>query len=199
MFVQVIRGKVSDPNAIQERLQVWKQELGPGAKGWLGATMGTTDDGTYINVVRFESEEAARANSDRPEQGEWWAETAKLFDGEPTFYNCPDVETMRGGGSDDAGFVQVMIYKPSDPARVRELNQEFEKFADLRPDLIGGTSALATDGTAIEVGYFTSEAEAREGEQMDFPEEGRASWEEWQRVAGEIEFLDLRDPLLLSP
>ena len=37
--------------------------------------------------ARFESEEAAQANSDRPEQGAWWAETAKVFDGEATFRN----------------------------------------------------------------------------------------------------------------
>ena len=44
-----------------------------------------TDDGTLVLLARFESEEAARANSERPEQGEWWAETEKIFDGEPTF------------------------------------------------------------------------------------------------------------------
>lgn len=199
MFVQAIRGRVNDPKAMRERLERWKQELGPGATGWLGATAGATEDGTHVSIVRFESEAAARANSERPEQGEWFAESSKLFDGEPTFYNCPDAQPFMGGGSDDAGFVQVMIYKPSDVERVRELNKEFEQFADVRPDLIGGTFAVATDGAVIEVAYFTSEAEAREGEKRDLPEEARASFEEWLKAAGDIEYLDLRDPILLSP
>ncbi|MGE5763508.1 MAG: hypothetical protein ACM3ZF_06425, partial [Mycobacterium leprae] len=57
----------------------WVEELAPGAAGWLGSTAGVTDDGRFIGLARFESEQAARRNSDRPEQGRWWAETSKLF------------------------------------------------------------------------------------------------------------------------
>ena len=40
--------------------------------------MGMCDDGTFVALARFESAEAARRNSDRPEQGEWWAECEPL-------------------------------------------------------------------------------------------------------------------------
>ena len=82
MFVQIIQGKTSDPDGLQAAIDRWIQELAPGAIGWLGITGGTTEDGRTIAVVRFESEEAARRNSERSEQDQWWAETAKLFDGE---------------------------------------------------------------------------------------------------------------------
>ena len=51
-------------------------------KGSSAGTGGVADDGTAIQVVRFESQEAAEANSARPEQGAWWDETSKLFDGD---------------------------------------------------------------------------------------------------------------------
>lgn len=199
MFVQVIRGKVKDAGAMRARADSWTQELGPGAKGWLGATEGITDDGTFVAVVRFESEEAARANNDRPEQGEWFRETEKLFDGPVTFYNCPEADTLFGGGSDDAGFVQIMIYKPSDIGKFKELTKKFADMGMDRADFIGATTALATDGTVIDTNYFTSEAEARKGEKQEMPADVGALMKEFMDNAGNVEYLDLRDPILQSP
>src|SRR3546814_9094548 len=54
------------------------------------------------------SDLSARANSELPEQSAWWEGMAKLYDGEPTFTESSDVTEWMGGGSDDAGFVQVM-------------------------------------------------------------------------------------------
>ncbi len=82
MFVQVIQGQVADPGKVRAALDQWIRELAPGSIGWLGTTAGVTEDGRFIELARFESEEAARANSNRPEQDRWWAETAKLFTGE---------------------------------------------------------------------------------------------------------------------
>ena len=42
------------------------RELGPGAIGWLGGTYGFTDDDMFVGVVRFETREAAMANSGDP-------------------------------------------------------------------------------------------------------------------------------------
>src|SRR6478735_10243916 len=92
MFVQTIRGKVTDPDAVRPVVDRWMKDLGPTAKGWLGSTSGITDDGQLFVLARFESEDAARANSDRPEQGEWWAEMEKLFDGEATFQDSNNVK-----------------------------------------------------------------------------------------------------------
>jgi hypothetical protein len=71
MFVQVISGRTSQPQAIVDAFDRWKTDLSAGATGWLGSTGGVTEDGRFIAVARFESEEAAMANSARPEQGAW--------------------------------------------------------------------------------------------------------------------------------
>ena len=65
MFAQIIRGNVSDSQAVDANFGRWSKELAPGAKGWLGTTGGVTHDGQLFIMVRFESEEAARANSER--------------------------------------------------------------------------------------------------------------------------------------
>src|SRR5947207_12177355 len=92
MFVQVIQGRVSDAARVRAQLDKWVAEVAPGAVGWLGSTSGVTDDGAVIALVRFESEEAAQSNSDRPEQSAWWAEMAGLFTDDPVFHNSTSVE-----------------------------------------------------------------------------------------------------------
>jgi hypothetical protein len=198
MFIQVVRGNVKDAAAVRAATEEWEKELKPGAKGYLGATEGVTDDGKFIAVVRFESEETAKANNDRPEQGAWWQKTSKLFDSEASFFNCPRVETFMGGGSDDAGFVQVMVYKPSDIEKVMEMSKQFAEMPMDRKDIIGGTTAISTDGTVFDTNYFTSEAEAREGENQEMPPEFQSVMEEWGKVTGPIEWVDLKQPWLFS-
>lgn len=198
MFIQVIRGKVKDVAAMRSAAEEWKSELQPGAVGFLGSTEGVAADGTFVAVARFESEEAARANSDRPEQGTWWEKTSKLFDGDVTFYDCPRVETIMGGGSDDAGFVQVMVYKPNDVDELLSMSKEFEKLAPMRPDILGGTTAVATDGTMIDMNYFTSEAEARVAEKQPMTPEIQQLMDRFGQLAGPVEFIDLTDPWMYS-
>jgi heme-degrading monooxygenase HmoA len=194
MFVQVVRGKVKDADAMRAVGDRWTKEVMPTAKGFLGSTGGVADDGTAVIVTRWESEAAAQANSDRPEQGAWFAEASKVFDGQPAFYNCPDVDLMAGGGSNDAGFVQIMIYKPKDLGPVKEMSKQFERFSDVRPDLIGATTAYATDGTVIDTNYFTSEAEAREGEKKEMPAEVQELMKGFESNVGEVTFVDLKSP-----
>ncbi len=68
MFVQVIQGQVSDSEQVRAAFDRWVRDLAPGAAGWLGSTAGVTEDGRFVALVRFASEEEARRNSDRPEQ-----------------------------------------------------------------------------------------------------------------------------------
>src|SRR3954466_13178348 len=117
MFVQVIQGKASDPAAMRTHVDSWAASVGAGAEGWLGTTGGVTDDGTSVAVVRFESEEAARRNSERPEQGEWWGQMASYYEGDPEFHDCTIVDVDTYGDPDRAGFVQVMQGKVSDARR----------------------------------------------------------------------------------
>src|SRR5256885_15302114 len=103
MLVQVISGKVRDADLLRRQNERWLTELKPAAKGYLGSTGGITPDGRSITIARFESREAAQANSERDQQRAWWNETAKAFDGEVTFSDCEQVDTLLGGGSNDAG------------------------------------------------------------------------------------------------
>ena len=77
MFIQVITGTVTDPEGLRRQSDRWQDELRHGAIGYLGATAGVTNDGRSIAMIRFDSEASARANSERDEQGAWWAETEK--------------------------------------------------------------------------------------------------------------------------
>jgi hypothetical protein len=200
MFVQVIQGKTSQPEAFVNAIDQWKTDISPGASGWLGSTGGVTDDGKVIAVVRFDSEEAAKANSARTEQDAWWANTSKLFDGEPSFAESTDVNADVQSGVDNAGFVQVMRGTGSDPERAKELMaQDADKWADFRPEILGMVSIGHDQGGYTMVTYFTSEAEARQGEQKQPPPELQAQMEELNKLmTGEPEFFDLKHPLLHS-
>lgn len=201
MFVQVIQGQVSDPGEVHAALDRWVQELAPGASGWLGSTAGVTADGRFIAIARFESEVAARRNSDRPEQDEWWSQTSKLFTGEATFRDSRNAVVDVSGDPDDAGFVQLIQGRSSDPARARELmGQDSSEWAAFRPDIIGSVAAEHDEGAYTMVLYFTSEEAAREGEGKEPPPALRAQMEEMGALnVGEPEFFDVKEPWLYSP
>ncbi|MGW7482825.1 hypothetical protein ACWGH8_30020 [Nonomuraea muscovyensis] len=201
MFIQVIQGQVGDAGEIRDALDQWMRELQPAAHGWLGTTAGVTEDGMFVNIARFESREAARANSERPEQHQWWMETAKLFAGEVSFHDSERPEPYLRGGSDSAGFVQVIRGRVRDAGRVRELMRAGEAdLAQARPDLIGGLAAVEDDGTYVDAAYFTSEEEARQGERKELPPRLREAFEEMMSLfEGQPDFYDLRSPWLYSP
>ena len=196
MFVQVIEGRVSDREGLHRQMDKWQSDLRPGATGFLGSTSGVTDDGIGIAFARFESAAAAKANSERPEQGAWWTETAKCYSGDVTFADSEDVEMFLGGGSNDAGFVQIMR-GTADRDQLHAIDAGFEKVAaDWRPDLIGGVRVWTGPDRYIEANYFTSEAEAREGESKEPPSELAAQAADFEKLMANVEYNDLRDPWL---
>jgi hypothetical protein len=197
MFVQIIQARTSDPDGVRRQAAEWHERLRPGAKGYLGTTAGITEDGTLLVLARFTDEAAARANSERPEQGEWWAGMAKHLDGEATFRESSDTDVLFDGGSDDAGFVQVMIGRLKDRAALQAF-QTPEMEAQLRaarPDLLGGIEVFLPDGGYVQAAYFTGEEAARAGEaSADFAETQQA----YMDLFTEMAFHDLRDPILES-
>ncbi|WP_436790724.1 hypothetical protein [Yinghuangia sp. YIM S10712] len=200
VFIQVMQGHTKDPAGLKAQMERWRRELGTGARGWLGSTGGVADDGTFVGVVRFDSPDAARRNSDRPEQTAWWRETEQMFDGGVTFHDCAQTETHGRGGSDDAGFVQVIQGRVTDVERMRQLNREMDdRIAEFRPDVIGSTTALHGDGGFTETVYFTSEAAAREGEHREVPPELRDVFEQEQNLMQDVTYLDLHEPWMMSP
>jgi hypothetical protein len=95
------------------------------------------------------------------------------------------------GGSDDAGFVQVIRGRTDDPGRIKAMLADTTTLHEMRPDILGGTLAIEADGTFTETIAFRDEAAARQGEQMEPPPEVRAELESMMVGA---RFYDLHDP-----
>ncbi|HSB86805.1 MAG TPA: hypothetical protein VLD86_10865 [Ilumatobacteraceae bacterium] len=199
MYVQVIEGRTSKPEEIRKREEVWLRDLLPGAEGYLGSTGGATAAGDFIVLARFENRSAAEKNSNRPEQGAWWAETEKLFDGPVTFRDSEDVSVISHGDLDSAKFVQVMGGSVTDRAKVADLEREADPIlAELRPDLLGSVIVYFPDNTFTQVAYFTSEADARAGEGRPMPDEVGAKFAEWESLMNVDRYLDITEPWLVS-
>jgi len=206
MFAQVISGTAKDKDAMMASFDAWDRDLKPGATGFLGSTGGLADDGTFFVAARFESAEAARTNSDRSEQDQWWKETSQHLESDVVFHDCNDVETWLAGGSDDAGFVQVMRGKVSDKEKAKKLNAEMQDMQDMpnmRPDVIGGVVMWHDDdeGEYTQVVYFRSEEEARAAEKaMSNSSEFEEFGKDWEAIAvGDMTFIDLTAPRFSSP
>ena len=199
MFVQIIEGKTSDSEGFRRVLEERRPDALKGAIGFLGATTVIAGDGTVVTMGRFESEEKAQQNSARPEQTAFFEELTKYVAGEPTFHNCTEVETFLDGGSDDAGFVQFMIGTAADKARARKLEQELmPALSQQRPDVIGGITAWDGNWWCQAI-YFTSEAEARDGEKQmqNMPAEDAAKFAEMMAAYGEPRFVDGPNPIMV--
>ncbi len=191
MFIQIIQGKCTRQEELHALIDEWRRDQGSEAQGWLGGTYGFTDDDMFLGVVRFESREAATANSGRPEQDEWAGRMRDLFDGPIEFHDCDDVTMFLDGGSDQAGFVQVIRGKVEDPDRLKALLADTDTLHEIRPDIVGGTLAIEPDGTFTETVAFTDEASAREAERREPPAELR---QELEYVLKDAVFYDLHKP-----
>jgi hypothetical protein len=196
MFVQVIRAPAGDRASVDAVLDRWDDELRPGAAGFLGSTAGFTTDGELVLVARFDSEEAARRNSERPQQAAWWTELEGTLAGPAQFFESSAVDLSMGGGSDEAGFVQV-FWGSGDRDAARAVMSEAEPILRReRPDILGGLTAWSEDGRFVDVAYFRSEGDARAGEARELSEEGRAIFEEFGRVLPAEGYADIPEPRL---
>lgn len=178
----------------------WKAELQPGAEGWLGSTSGVTDDARFIAVVRFELAELARRNSERPDQGAWWNEASQHL-AEVAFHDSSRVHTYRGGGSDEAGFVQVIQGHTEEMERLAALGRAQEEvLAQQAPHILGMTVAEHADrpGDFTQTVYFTSEQDARRFER-ERPAESDPAMAEIFRLMTDVRYFDLHEPWLDSP
>lgn len=193
MYVQVIKGKTSDPTALMEYGRSWQTEVRPGSVGYLGSTAGVAADGTFVVIAQFTDEVAAKENSNRPEQDAWFQGFAKLIDGEPTFAESTDTSVLFDGPSTKAGFVQVMESRVTDRAKAEAFESEelLTELRKARPDLLGGLRLWLPNDRVIEAAYFTSEAAARKGEQSeDFGDQGAQFGELYE----DMTYTDLVNP-----
>ena len=196
MFIQILQGRCTRQDELRAMADTWARDLAPGATGWLGGTYGFTDDDQFVAVVRFEDRAAAMANSERPEQGAWAEQMMAAFDGPVEFHDSEDVTLLFDGGSDGAGFVQVIRGKVDDPERLRRLiASEPTELRRMRPEIIGATLAIEPDGTFTETVAFSDEASARSGEGQEPPADVRAELEYAMQGAT---FYDLHHPWFSS-
>ncbi|HMA46827.1 MAG TPA: hypothetical protein VKP11_06470 [Frankiaceae bacterium] len=159
-----------------------------------------TDDDRFVAVVRFASAELARRNSDRPEQGAWWDEASRHL-ADVVFHDSARVHTYRGGGSDTAGFVQVVQGHTDDMERLAVLGRAQEEvLARQAPHILGMTVAEHIDrpGDFTQTVYFASEPDARRFER-ERPAEAERGMAEISRLMTDLRYFDLRDPWLESP
>ena len=87
-FIQIIEYKTNRIDELNAALDGWLEKT----KGKRAASRGTQSrdrdaDDTYVQIIEFPSYEAAMANSNLPETGEFAAQLAELCDGPPTFSN----------------------------------------------------------------------------------------------------------------
>jgi hypothetical protein len=120
----------------------------------------------------------------------------ELFDGPVEFHDCDDVTLLMDGGSDSAGFVQVIRGKVDDIDRLKSMmTADTDTLHQMRPEIIGGTLAVEPDGTFTETVAFTSEEAARQGERVEPPADVQAEME--YAMAG-AQFYDLHQPWFAS-
>jgi hypothetical protein len=193
MFIQVFQAKLHDADLWSRRVATWRGEIRPKTTGFLGFTSGVTAEGYMITLARFRSGDAAKVDNDLPEQGAWFEETSKAFDGEVTFHDCYEVDTLLDGGSDDAGFVQIMQGRAKDQIQMRsQMTEMQDDLRKVRPDLIGATMAWHGDGGFTQAAYFTSEQVARKNEQTMT---NSPVYEQFMAlIDGELTFYDLSKP-----
>ena len=80
------------------------------------------------------------------------------------------------------------------------MGQGLSAWAAVRPEILGSVAVGYDDGAYTMAMYFTSEADAREGERKELPPELAAQMEEMNKLSvGEPEFFDLTQPWLFSP
>ncbi|WP_109507664.1 hypothetical protein [Nocardioides speluncae] len=193
MFIQMVQGTCTREDEMHSLVDSWCATMSE-RPGWLGGTYGFTDDSRFVGVVRYDSETSCRENCSREDAGAWWAQAEMLFDGAPEIHQSEDVSMMLDGGSDDAGFVQVMRGRVLDADRFRHFNTDTEMTNMLhqaRPEIIGSTLLFEPDGTFTETISFTDEATARVGEKQEMPAEMMT---DWQSSIADVEYIDLHRP-----
>jgi hypothetical protein len=197
VFIQMVQGRCSRQDEMRGLVDDWCATMAD-RPGWLGGTYGFTDDDRFVGIVRFESSKASKDFAKTSEAAMLWAAAQDLFEGGSEVHESEDVSMMLDGGSDDAGFVQVMRGRVADADRLRHFMTDTTMTSMLheaRPEIIGATLAMESDGTFIETIAFTDEQSAREGEKKDMPADMQADFES---SMSDVEYVDLHRPWFAS-
>jgi len=197
MFIQMVQGPCARRTEMRALVDSWCAGIAD-EHGWLGGTYGFTEDNRFVGIVRFTDSRACIDAAQRPEAAAFWADAIALLDGPVEIHQSDDVTLMFDGGSEDAGFVQVLTGKLRDPAQMRYLLADQDMTAMLhetRPEILGATLAISQDGTFTETVAFTDEALARKGESIRMPEQVQRTMDD---AVAAVEYLDLHQPWFAS-
>jgi hypothetical protein len=193
VFIQMVEGACREQDDMRMLVEEWCGRMAD-EPGWLGGTYGFTDDDRFIGVGRYESAAAWKQCCAAADAGMWWAAAAEMFDSAPEIHQSEDVMMMLDGGSDAAGFVQVMRGKVGNPDKLRRIMTDQDMTSMLhqaRPEIIGATLLIEDDGSFTETISFTDEDSARKGEAMNMPAEVAA---DLQEAMAEVNYYDLHNP-----
>ena len=197
MFVQIIKGRSTQPDAVAAHAERWRSELAPGAEGWLGSTIGMSDSGEVFLAARFASEDHARRNSDRPEPGQWWEQAEQLLD-DVTFAESSDVDIF-GDGPDRGEFVQVIEASVRDRDAANDLREHMAQSGPPdRDDVLGGVVVVFPD-RMTNIVYFTDETSARAAEAGPPSEDDEMMMKQMEAAFDEPSYLDLRTVIHQRP
>jgi hypothetical protein len=95
-FVQIIEFQTSRYNEVKQVADDYRAKREADARGPMPVRSTVTRDrkrpGVYLNIVEFESYEAAMENSGRPDTNDFAKHMMELCDGEPKYYDLDVVD-----------------------------------------------------------------------------------------------------------
>ncbi|MDP8931564.1 MAG: hypothetical protein M3O70_24100 [Actinomycetota bacterium] len=186
MIVEVTFGQATESQALR---RAWEDHVRTlrDAGTWLGGVAGTTDDGRFVAVVRTSASPTVTA-----------AESlAPDLAAPPEVLRSDHLIVAYEDRPWDARFVQVMSARVLSRARYQEVEARIgQAFLDNRPDVLASYRTWPRDDLVIAVDHFSSEEEARAGEQRELPPNLREGFQEWLALLEETFWFDLTDPWL---
>jgi hypothetical protein len=117
MFVEVLLGRTSGAERLQQAWSAVVGALDEAGERWLGATGGTAADGTFVGLLTFESEEGARITLDHLAERGTWQQLGKAV-ADLTFRECPEVRAFGGAHLGDATLVHIQRGTARDAGRL---------------------------------------------------------------------------------
>lgn len=202
-FVRFGCGQATDVDALRSRWDAGHADLVAAADGWLGTSAGTTPGGHWVAAIAYRSGAAARNAEASPAYQAWWDGVRDFVDGPVVVEETADVHLWvppGRSGRGPAGFVQVMRATVGDRARFEAIEEAVgDRFAALRPDVLGGLRAWHGPQRVTVVDWFTSEAEARAGEARPVPDDLRDQFSAWLAELDGVAWFDLSEPWESGP
>jgi hypothetical protein len=199
MFVLTVAARTSAPDSLRRHVLTWRADVGISATGWLGSTAGVSGDGTFIFMLRFESEEAWLITSGVPEYANWWQVCGHHLDTTPSFTPSTAVTGILAGGSDDAEAVRVVQGRAT-PSRLEASVRQLDTVpAAARAGVIGGLVAWHDDEQFTEALYFAAPAPGQLGLQAAASTPLGRFFQDHDAAIRGASVIDLVEPWLSSP